>query len=217
MLPPAANEETRAENKPGLSTGEKKVIVTSLILIILWLTEPLHKIPAACTALVMVAVLFLLRALRVTDLKSVNPSLLLFLTAAFSIGRTLTANGIASAITGKIFAFLPGPESAAHIPVISATIMVLHLILGSAITTLSVVIPALAADTNVLTPTTTALLALTLINMQYFLPIHHVTIMIGAADGCYSQKETLKLGTCFFFIMIPFILLIFLPWWRFVG
>lgn len=216
LLPPSPNED-KARYKSKLSAGEKKVIITSLLLIVLWLTEALHKIPAAYAALAVVAVLFALGILHVADLKSVNPSILLFLTAAFSIGRTLSINGIAAVVTGKIFAYLPPPERMVHFPAIIVIIMLLHLLLGSAITTLSVVIPALAADVHALSPTATALLAFTLINMQYFLPIHHVTIMIGAAKGCYSQKETLKLGICFFFVMIPFILFIFLPWWRFIG
>jgi di/tricarboxylate transporter len=215
MLADPQGQQKEAVTK--LSANEKKVIATSLLLIVLWLTEALHKIPAAYAALAMVAVLFMLGILRISDLKSVNPSILLFLTAAFSIGRTLSINGIAAVVTGKIFTLLPAPESMAHFPAISVMVMVLHLLLGSAVTTLSVVIPALANDVDSITPTIAALLGFTLINMQYFLPIQHVTIMIGAAKGYYSQKETLKTGICFFFVMIFFMLFIFLPWWRFIS
>jgi di/tricarboxylate transporter len=217
VLPVPRNEEKAGYNNSKLSAGEKKVIVTSLLLIALWLTETLHKIPAAYAALAVVVVLFMLRVLHVADLKSVNPSLLLFLTAAFSIGRTLSANGIAAALTGKIFAYLPAPGSMAHFPAIIVMVMLLHLILGSSITTLSVVVPALANDVSAAAPVVTALLSFTLVNMQYFLPIHHVTIMLGAAKGYYSQRETLKMGLCFFFVMIFFMLFVFLPWWRFID
>jgi di/tricarboxylate transporter len=216
FTPDREPENKAPEEAAKLSRDEKKVIISSAVLIALWLTESLHGIPAAYSAGIMVILFFILRLLHLRDLKSINPSLILFLTAAFSIGRVLSENGIASAVTGYVFNILPAEESPFFFPVVTIVIMALHFVLGSAVTTLSVVVPALTALTENYTPAMTALLAFTVINMQYFLPMHHITVMIGAGKGYYSQRETLKTGVCFFFIMIFFVPWVLLPWWRFL-
>jgi sodium-dependent dicarboxylate transporter 2/3/5 len=215
---PSSGERSAPEGAKALTRGEIKVAVLTVVVILLWLTEPIHSISAAWSAAIVVVALYAARCLEFKDLKEVNLSLILFLTAAFAIGKVLDANGIAAKLNEHLCRLLPPRGSAFFFPTLALLVMALHLLLGSSITTLSVLIPSLVETTAGLAPPIViALLAYTAVNMQYFFPIHHVTIMIGAGRGYYSQRETLRFGL----VLVPIVLLsvsfLLIPWWKLIG
>jgi len=212
------NKETISDGKDaagsGLSKDEIKVAVLTTILIALWISEPLHTISAAWCAAAVVAALFAVRILRIKDFGEINLSLILFLTAAFSIGKVLAVNGIAQRMNEQLFRILPDSGSFLFFPVISILVMTLHLILGSCVTTLSLVVPSLVGALEGTMPAVlAAFIAYSIVNMQYLLPIHQVTIMIGAGKGYYSQKETILFGLVQSAIVLVAISCILGPWW----
>ena len=215
LLEKKQDDKGIAESSSKLLPNEKKVIVTSAVLIILWITEGLHGIASAHVAGLIVIALFLLRVLSLPDLKVVNFSLMMYLTAAFSIGRVLSANGMAGVINSYVFRLLPDANSIFYYVVMALVIMVLHFILGSVFTTLSIVIPTLISLPGS-DPIMMTLLAVSLVNTQCFMPFHHVTLLIGAGKGYYSQKETFKFGICMFFVMMLYIPFVLNQWWRIV-
>ena len=198
-----------------LLPNEKKVIVTSALLIVLWLTERLHGISAAHCAGIMVIVLFILGILKFSDLKTVNPSLILFITAAFAIGRVFSVNSVAETVNTRVFQILPDPQSIFYYMALALVVMILHIFIGGVAATMSVVVPTLAGLPGA-DPVTMALLAFSVINMQFFLPLHHMTILLGAGKGYYSQNETIRTGICFFFVMLIYVPFVLVQWWRII-
>jgi len=215
FLPRNQDGEIKTGNSSKLSLNEKKVIVTSSVLIVLWITESLHGFASAYAAGITVIVLFLLRVLTLRDIKVINLSLVLYMTAAFSIGKVFTINGIAGVINEYIFRILPDMQSIFYYFIMALIIMILHFILGSNLTTLSIAIPTLINLPNS-DPVMMALLAFSVVNIQYFLPLHNVTILIGAGKGYYSQRETIKMGACMFFIVLLYVPFVLVQWWRIV-
>jgi sodium-dependent dicarboxylate transporter 2/3/5 len=71
---------------------------------ILWLTEPLHKIPAAVIALAAAASLFITRILKKKHLSEIDWSTLLLIAGGITIGRLLEQSGVIAGLANS-FAF----------------------------------------------------------------------------------------------------------------
>ena len=211
---PAGIEEPSGK----LSRDEIKVAILTVVLIALWISEPLHSLSAAWAAAIIVAALFAVGILKIRDFREINLSLIVFLTAAFSIGKVLAVNGIAQSLNERLFRLLPDFGSLWYFPVLALLVMALHMMLGSCVTTLSLVIPSLVmAMEGALPAVYAAFFAYSIVNMQYLLPIHQVTIMIGAGKGYYSQKQTMRFGVVQIGLVLVSISFIFVPWWKLIG
>lgn len=81
--------------------------------------------------------------LRLPDVKAINVKLLIFLTAAFAIGGTLKSCGVADRLFSLFVPVFPQTFSPAYAAVVLLTVVLLHTVLGSNITTMSVVVPGL--------------------------------------------------------------------------
>ncbi|MBN2874642.1 MAG: SLC13 family permease [Spirochaetales bacterium] len=201
-----------------LSIREKTVALVAVALVAAWMSGSVHGVSAAWCGIIAVAVLFALKAISFRDLREIDPALMLFLTAAFSIGPTLASNGIAERLNDAVLLALPGASSPWYFPGMVVVVMGLHLVLGSALTTMSVAIPALAiATADVIPPELVGLLVYSVITMQYVLPVHHVTIMMGAGKGYYGQRDTVAFGLVMALVMPLYVTFILVPWWRLVG
>jgi len=199
------------------SKGKLALGITGLT-IGLWLTEAFHGITPSTVALIGVALMFLTRVVRLRDFNVVSISLLIFLTAEFSIGKVLAGSGTAAVLSDFLTGFFPGAESIFYIPFIIVLIMVLHSIMGSLVTATSVLIPTLITITaGNLSPTFIVLLSCAAICFHYILPFHHVSIMIGFGNGFYDNKHVIKLGGTLTLITLGTILFVYIPWWKIVG
>ncbi len=162
--------------------------------------------------------MFGFRILKPKDIKKVNIGLLLFLTTAFSIGTVLKESGISSLIFSSVLSFMPRSNSFLYLMAIVLIIMLLHMFIGSSITTLSVAIPSLIQMTSeVLNPIIVVLISYVAVNIHYILPFQHVTIMIGAANKFYSDKIVVRFGLLMTLVTITSIFLFYIPWWSFMG
>lgn len=79
-------------------SGKKALLITALV-IILWLTETLHGVSAANVALVGTLLMLVTQIIKIKDLKVINISLLIFLTAEFAIGKVLLGSGVAEKLS----------------------------------------------------------------------------------------------------------------------
>lgn len=201
-----------------ISADGKKALIVMAVIAVLWLTEPLHKVSAAVTALLGALTMFILRIISIKDFKSINLSLLLFLTAEFSIGRVLVASGVAEHIRDFLMTILPATESVWFLPVIVLCVMALHMIMGSIITALSFSIPMLIIIVNgAFPPAFIALLVLVSVAFHYMLPFHHVTIIIGYGSGYYENRHVMKFGLVLTIITFVSVFLLYIPWWKITG
>jgi di/tricarboxylate transporter len=197
--------------------GKITLCITGLI-ILLWLTESTHGISAAKVSLIGVILMFSFKIIKLKDIKIINISLLIFLTAEFAIGKVLTGSGTVEKISNVITDYLPSSTSLFYIPFIILLIMVLHLIMGSLVTALSVSVPTLITITaGNLSPEFIVLLTCTAVCFHYILPFHHVTVMIGYGNGYFENRHTLKMGVALTIITIITVLFIYIPWWKLTG
>jgi len=201
-----------------LSFQEKRALAILISILALWMTEPLHSVNAAWISAAGAMAMYFTGLVEGKDLKKVNINLLLFLTAAFSIGGVLNSTGTAQLIFSDLLRIIPDSSSAAYYLSITCIIMSLHMFLGSAITTLSVGLPGLlSASPGGLNPIVITLILYTAVSNHYLLPFHHATIMIGAGENHYSNYHVIKYGAGMTALVLMSVLLIQLPWWRFLG
>lgn len=203
------------EEKLVVTKSGKKALVITAIVIILWLTETMHGISSANVALIGTLLMFVTKIIKFKDLKVINISLLIFLTAEFAIGKVLLGSGIANKLSEFIMIFFPSPESIMYIPFIIFLIMFLHMIMGSLVTAISVLIPTLMTLTagNVSTEFI-VLLTLASVCFHFILPFHHVSIMIGYGNGYYENRHVIKMGIALSVITVLSVIFIYIPWWK---
>lgn len=208
----------KSQEKPSFTKEGKKALMITGVIILLWLTESSHNISASYVALFGVMLMFLTRVLVWNDVRCINTSLLLFLTAQFSIGKVLTASGIVQQLSQSLTKFFPTVESIYYIPFIILFIMVLHSFVGGLVTSVSVIIPMLLTMTaGVLSPQVIVLLTLVSVCFHYVLPFQHATIMIGYGSGYYENKHTIKLGFALTLATFVAALFVYIPWWKLIG
>lgn len=207
----------KAENTKWASK-DKRALVIVLFVIVLGMTESLHHIPYYVLLLFATCFMFINGTLKKVDLKVINIDLLFFLTASFSIGSVLKNTGVADIIFSRLTVFFPTEFSVFYVVMIVGITMILHMILGSTITTLSIVIPGLLTITQGIVPVNIVmLLAYISVNIHYMLPFHHVTIMIGAGNQYFSNKAVTRYGMVLTLIVLGSIVALYLPWWTFQG
>ncbi len=200
-----------------ISIMEIKAMVISSLVIVLWLTESVHDISSAKVALLGVLLMFTTKMIHLKDHKAINISLLIFLTAEFAIGKVLVGSGIAERLGEVLTQFIPHVGSMWFFPIIILLIMGLHMLMGSLITALSVLIPTLIVLTSGAIPSELiVLLTATSVCFHYLLPFHHVTIMLGYGNDYFDNRHVLKFGVILTVVTLLSVLMIYLPWWAFM-
>jgi anion transporter len=201
-----------------VSNKEISAIIIMIFVVFLWLTESWHRIDPAVSALFGVLAMFAVKILNYKDIKSINVSLMFFLISVFSIGTVLKQSGITTLIFSKISIFIPNNNSSIYLFSIILITMLLHMLVGSALTALSVVIPSLISlNSGIVNPVVIVLICYISVNIHYIFPIHHVTIMIGSANHDFNNKLVIKIGLIMTFITIILILCLYIPWWKIIG
>ena len=152
------------------------------------------------------------------NMLAINVKLLIFLTAAFAIGGTLKSCGVADRLFSLFVPVFPQTFSPAYAAVVLLTVVLLHTVLGSNITTMSVVVPGLMSiGAGVAPPLPLMFLICIAVCSQFLLPFHHVILLLGEGDRCYSTHELLRVGIPHTALMLFAVFLLYLPWWRLLG
>ncbi len=197
---------------------ERAAVIIMGIVLILWMTESLHLINPAFVALLGTIAMFGFKIIGFEDLRSLNIDLMIFLTAAFAIGGVMNKSGVADIIYTNIVGLFPPTYSGFYLVTLILTVMVLHMLLGSSITTFSVVIPILMELTEgILDVIPLMFLVYITVNMHHILPFHHITIMIGAGNNYFSNRVTIKYGAVLTVLVFIIIFGFYLPWWGVLG
>ncbi len=201
-----------------MTVTEKRTLFILAAVLLLWMSEPLHSIHPAWVSIMGVSAMFFCRLLEPEDLKIINFSLLLFMTAAFSIGGVLNYEGIAQSFFSKVMLYLPHQQSHSFYLFVALMVSVLHMFLGSAVATLSVTLPGLLSTSAIgINPAAVTLIAYVTVSVHYLLPFHHATIMVGAGRNSFKNQHVLKYGLGLTLLLIPFVQFVLLPWWVLVG
>ena len=122
----------------------------------------------------------------------------------------------------RLFAlFLPiftDTFSLTYVLVVLVTCVLLHIVLGSNITTMSVVVPGLMSIGAGVAPALPLMFTMCIaVCSQFILPFHHVILLLGEGNRYYSTKELVKMGLPQTVVMFLVVFLFYLPWWRLIG
>lgn len=89
------------EKKPSVF-GERVFLLILVATVVLWLTEPVHNIPAAVIALASAATLFLSGLLKKQDILRIDWATLLLIAGGITLGRLLEQSGLVKEISANI-------------------------------------------------------------------------------------------------------------------
>lgn len=207
-----------------LSAVEKRTILWLTIAVVLWMTDSIHKINIGWITLLIAMLMSLPIVGEVLSAKQwgeVPIHVLLFLTAAMTIGKVGAATGMNAWIADTV---LPSTVPANPF-VLAFTITIIsigiHMLLGSVIAVMGIAIPALLIFTKPIgiDPLVTSLLVYSSIGIHYLLPFHHLNILVGQGEenGMYAQKEVFRLGLPLTIVVFIITVAFEVTYWTIIG
>ena len=108
----------------------------------------------------------------------------------------------------------PSSFSWRYAVVVLLTAMLLHMVLGSNVTTMSVVVPGLMTiGAGVAPPVPLLLLIYIAVCGHFLLPFHHVVLLLGEGKGYYGSKHLARFGIPLTALMFLSALLLYMGWW----
>ncbi|EGQ79627.1 sodium:sulfate symporter [Fusobacterium animalis ATCC 51191] len=207
------------ENKISPFSAQQKLAIGIIIMtVLLWTTNGIHGINNTLITIISTIILFAIKILHKEDWKSIDITTLIFLTAAFSIGNIIKFCGAADKVFGQLQAIFPTKFSLLYICVMILTTMLLHMILGSNTTTLSVVIPGLMIlCSQVVKSPIIVLISVISVSFHAILPFHSISLMIGVSNNYYPAKYVTKLGLPVTLFVYLIVIGVYIPYWSIVG
>lgn len=206
-------QEASAE-KAVLTLREKRCLALILAVVVFWATEGLHGVSGTITVIAGTALMFAVGLLKLPDIKSINVNLLVFLTAAFAIGGVLKACGVADILFSRFTRLFPAEFSTRYVLTVLLTAVILHMVLGSNVTTMSVVVPGLMSIGAGTAPEIPLLLLIYIAVCGHFLlPFHHVVLLLGEGKGYYSVKHLSRFGIPLTILMTVLATVVYMGWW----
>ncbi len=201
-----------------LSSADRRNLVLIGLILAAWALEGLHGVRGVWIAAAGTGAMFVLGLLEPRDLKAVNPGLLLFLTAASSIGAVLEGSGTAARIFPALAALLPRAWSPGLALGTVGVSMAGHMVLGSNMTTLSVLVPAFrAVGEGAGVPEAVAFLVFVSVTTQFLLPFHHVVLLLGAEAGRYGRGTVFRFGLALTLVSAAAAAILYPAWWGLGG
>lgn len=211
----------------GFKKEELPPIIVIAATVVLWMTSGwwgkdivlLGYISAnTIVTCVSTALLFALGTLRKKDFAAIDVVTLIFLSAAFAIGGVMKACGAADVVFGQFQGIFPERFSVGYLMLMIMVGMLLHMVLGSNTTTLSVIVPGLILLCgSVVSPQVVVYTSIISVAFHAILPFHSVSLMVGACNGYFPNSYVTRLGLP----VTPFIYLvaacIYLPYWKLLG
>lgn len=207
------------ENKiTTFSTQQKLAIAIIGITVLLWATNGVHGMNNTLVTIISTTILFIIKILHKEDWKSIDVTTLIFLTSAFSIGTVMKFCGAADKVFGQLETIFPTEFSLLYICVMILITMLLHMILGSNTTTLSVVIPGLMIlCSQVVKSPIIVFISVISVAFHAILPFHSISLMIGASNNYYPAKYVTKLGLPVTLFIYLIVIGVYIPYWNIVG
>ncbi len=207
-----------------MSPLEKRTMFWVMVAIVLWITQSLHGIHIGWSAMIVAVCMGLPVIGRVLTPKNWNDvpiATMIFLSAAFAIGKVGAASGMNSWLASVLLPSSAPTNMYMFALLLTAVSVGLHMCMGSVIAVMGVAIPtfvtfATAAGINPLVP---ALMCYTSIALHFVLPFHHMNVLVGVgeAQGGYGEREIVRLGVPLTIVVFIVTVLIQVTWWKFTG
>jgi len=193
-------------------SGKRRAVLVTLILTIgLWLTEPLHGIPVAATSAVPIVLLTLLQVLDAENVRRLPWETLMLVAGGLALGIALVEVGLAGMLMEKVNSL---PIAMGLIALLFSVIGVLLSNVMSNTAAASILIPlsvSLTAPFGIIAPVAVAVTC----SCALLLPVSTPSNAIAFATGLVTQRD-FRRGGLFFIFRSPFIALAFVTLWTFV-
>ncbi len=205
---------------------EKTVMFWVALAVVFWATDSIHKIHPAWVALGCVIAMSLPRIGDIfgpADWAKVNMGTMFFLTAALGIGMVGGATGMNSWVAAQVLPSSIPTNMFVFALLITGVTIAIHAVLGSALAVMGIVTPTVVAYTAAhaagINPLVPALLVYTATAGHFFLPFHHMNVLVGVGDnaGKYGDAEVWKLGVPLALVITFVTVCVEIPWWHVVG
>lgn len=206
------------QQKARVDRRDKMLLALLAVTICLWFTESLHGIPAWAVTLFSIVIMFFMGTLNLADLKVIDVPMLVFLTAAMSIGGVMSANGTADIIFSALRELLSGRSTLLTVLAVMIITMCMHMVLGSNTTTVSVVIPGIIYMCRDMLPAEIIMFIVYISSVsQWLFPFHSVGLMMGSSKNYFPSGYVTRLGLPMTILVFLAVFLLFIPWWRLMG
>ncbi|MFP4200671.1 MAG: SLC13 family permease, partial [Clostridia bacterium] len=182
-----------------LSRAEIRTMMWTALALIMWMTDSIHGIHPGWVSLAVavgLALPWLGDVLGGDDItEGVDWSALMFGTGALALGAVGEATGLSRWLVATFIPEMAGNSNLIILAVIALAGYFMHLLLGSALVTLSMLAPpmvSLAVDVGI-DPLVPALLILTTSVMGVALPYHNLMILVGTGKtGGFDTREIIR-------------------------
>ena len=208
----------RAEiSREALTPAERRNALAVLLTVVVWATEEFHGISGLWVVCAGTALMFPLGMLGRKDFRAINWKLLVFLSAAFSIGPVLRSTGVTDRVFAPLGALVPQVSGLFLALAVAACCMALHLVLGSNATTVSVCIAGFQACLgDRMDPLLLALTIGVAVCGHYVFPFNNAQIMVGEGRD-FAARHVVRYGVPLTALALLAVACLYYPWWRFLG
>lgn len=211
-------EKVLKVEKEDLTRTDKINLAVISVVVVIWATESLHGISGTLVVILGSIAMFANKLLKKEDLKCVDVNLLIFLTAAFSIGKVMTYSGTSDVIFSNFVPLFPDNFNNLYMLMIVVVSVALHMILGSNVTSLSVVLPGvMLISSGVVDPVIVMFITYVAVCGHFVLPFHSVPLLIGNGNKLFSSRETIKFSPVITLIVLACIFFVYKTWWSMIG
>ncbi len=217
---------SRGEGVP-LSRAERGTLVVLVVMVALWLGEPLHGLEIAIVTMVGALVLTLpgVGVMRWKDgLAAVSWNLIVFVGASLALGRALIDSGAAEWIIENLFAAtgVRAAESLLLILLILAFIsLTSHVYMTSHTARAVALVPPLLYLASSLDINPVAVMFIGTVGMDFCLtfPVSSKAILLfqEAEDGAFETSDLLRLSAVLLPVHVVMILVFYYGYWQWVG
>lgn len=214
-------EEKRAQFG-ALKPAEMKAAIWTVAAIALWATEAWHGINPAWVAMlccVGMAVPKVGGLLTDADLShKVDWNILFFVAGALALGTIAEKTGMSVWLLKLLIPDGLPDHTWMMLMVVVVVSIVIHMVIGSAFATLSMVTPPMIALFPELDALVVAMTVYAAVGVHFILPFHNVVVMIGAGKiGRYSSSETAVYGIPLTIAVLIYALILLPLWWTLSG
>jgi anion transporter len=201
---------------------EKKSLALMLLAIALWTTDRWHHTPSSVIGLG-VGILALLPGigvLGIDDLKRANYMVFMFIGAAISMGRVLTATNSLDVLTRVVFGWVTPLLDHPYLSTFAVywTAFIYHLFLASELSMLGTSIPVLMnyATAHHLDPLKLGMIWTFACSGKIFM-YQSAVLVVGYSFGYFRSKDLFRLGLCMSIVDSVLLLLVVPFYWPLVG
>lgn len=217
---------SQIKSKP-FSRSEWLTLVVVSVMAMLWLTESWHGLEIATVTMVGALILTLpgVGVLKWKDgIKAVSWNLVIFVGAAFVLGRSLIDSGAAQWVIDRLFA-ISGIASTESLPVILVVLAFIsltsHLYMTSHTARAAALVPAMLYFANSLQLNPVAVLFISTVGMDYCLtfPVSSKALLIfqDLEGETYKPTDLLRLSAALLPVHLGLMVLFYFTYWHWVG